>query len=394
MNEDDMWRAAKAAKQFQSEHFALQRTAIKSLEATGDAGVAVLTKQLDNDDANIRWRAACALQRMGDAGIAALTMRLRDAVGPARCEAAAAFGRMGPTAAAVPASILATTHLKHRNADVRKRAAESLGIMGEAASAQAGALARCLGDDDGGVRWNAAKALRLMGETGAVTLAGLLGDRDPLIASTAAQALEKMGDLGMRTLSLEIRHGTQSDSWRRAADSLRRMGGSLRVAPDIVHLTDRDQSVRQRRARSISSRGPTSALHVAALVDGLAHEDTLTRNRHMAAVLQTGEVGAAALAGKLKDEHGFVRRRAVEHLVQLGADDASVHDRALSARTGDTNPWVRLRAVEATSRLGEKARALPATFTWPHRDHELDRHIPHVWSHHSQEPNSESPRKL
>jgi len=393
MNEDSVWRAAKAAREFESEHFALQRTAIKKLEASGDAGVAALTKQLDNDDASIRWRAACALQRMGDSGVAALTMRLRDARGHARVEAAQALGRMGPTVAAVPSAMLATG-LKHRNADVRKRAAELLGLMGEAASTQAGALAPCLGDDDGGVRWNAAKALRAMGETGALTLAGLLGDRDTLIASTAAQALEKMGDLGMRTLSLEIRHGTGSDSWRRAADSLRRMGGSLRVAPDTVHLTDRDHSVRQRRAHSIAAGGPMSALHVATLVDGLAHDDTLTRNRHMAAVLQTGEVGAAALAGKLRDKHGFVRRRAAEHLLQLDAADASVHARALSARTGDTNPWVRWRAVEATSRLGEQARTLPTTFTWPHRDHELDRHIPHVWSHHSQDVSSQSPRRM
>jgi len=330
---------------------------------------------------------------MGDAGLAALTMRLRDARGPARREAAAAFGRMGPTIAAGPSAILAS-HLKHKNADVRKRCAELLGVMGEAASAQAGALALCLGDDDGGVRWNSAKALRAMGEAGAVTLASLLGDRDTLVASTAAQALEKMGDIGARTLSLEIRHGTDSDSWRRAADSLRRMTDLLRVAPENVHLTDRDPSVRQHRARSIAARGPTSALHVATLVDGLAHEDTLTRNRHMAAVQQTGEVGAAALAGKLKETHGFVRRRAVEHLLQLGTADASVHAGALSARTGDTNPWVRLRAVEATTRLVEKERTLPPTFTWPHRDHELDRHIPHVWSHHSQDLNSESPRRL
>merc|ERR1712129_65287 len=205
---------------------------------------------------------------------------------------------------------------------------------------------------------------------------------------------EKMGDLGMRTLSLEIRHGTESDSWRRAADSLRRMRGSLLVAPDIVHLTDRDHSVRQRRAHSIAAGGPASALHVASLVDGLAHDDTLTRKRHMAAVLQTGEVGAAALAGKMNEKHGFVRRRAVEHLLQLGAADASVHARALSARTGDTNPWVRWRALEATSQLGDNSRALPSTFTWPHRDHELDRHIPHVWSHHSQELSSESHRRL
>eukprot|EP00931_Biecheleriopsis_adriatica_P042164 TRINITY_DN24039_c0_g1_i2.p1 TRINITY_DN24039_c0_g1~~TRINITY_DN24039_c0_g1_i2.p1 ORF type:complete len:331 (-),score=94.37 TRINITY_DN24039_c0_g1_i2:73-1038(-) len=165
--------------------WALSRTLISPSEASA------ISKLLDDESAEVQEYAAQTLMIHGQVGADAIAQQLAsgaDSDGAWRLasEALCLQGRVGANAAA---KMLGSQN----HATARRRAAAVLESLGEEGAA---ALAVCLGDSCAGVRRRAAEALGHMGDAAlphAEHLAKLLEDKDTYVRTSATRALATLG---------------------------------------------------------------------------------------------------------------------------------------------------------------------------------------------------------
>ena len=261
----------------------------------------------------VRVAAAKMLGRLR-AGAPELTRALDDSRPEVQVAAAEALGELGPNrvGAAVPALV---RQLGHRDANVRKASAAALGRLASSARGAVPELLSLLDDPEADVRVEAATALGLVGAsepeilvqgggraeqkivTGLVKMfetdrlhhsshaaAGALGElraraavpvliravRDPLRRHPAASALGAIGDpRALPALAWALRHhligvgqdGIVSDVADPVGQALGAMGGQ--AVPTLrTLLRDRDEEVRDRAARALTTIGTKASAAV------------------------------------------------------------------------------------------------------------------------------------
>ena len=268
-------------------------------------------------DARVRL---AAIRRLGELGPAAapaageLIRRLRRPQDRRAAETAlAAIG-----AGAVPALIEA---LRHRDFDVRGRAAETLGRMGAAALPAVPALLDAY-------RWNhgVEPALRSIGDAARPALRDALRSDDRIVRSAAAGTLALLGDREGLSAALpelaETLRGPLSDGVIAAWVVI----GAEAVPALTAMLTDRDKNIRLRAVGTLGSIGPSAAPAVAALCRLLA-SDRFERVRE-ASASALGRIGgseaAAALRTALADPMESIQVAALLGLAECGAVDTDV----------------------------------------------------------------------
>ena len=152
---------------------------LKSREA-----VEQLISLLKDDSWEVRRAAAIALGKIKDAkAVKPLAEALKSEL-MIRFEAARALIQIGSEAVESLVNLLS-----HEDDDVRTKAAEALGMIGDERAVES--LSKCLNDDDAGVREAAAKALVRIGGSGIEEILSHLSSKMSLEALKALDLLEK-----------------------------------------------------------------------------------------------------------------------------------------------------------------------------------------------------------
>jgi len=433
----------------------LRRSAASALADIGKPAVRALATALSSDDFWVRVEAAEALEQLGPAAAPAVNplarvlahvrcrqprphpgaLRAQERLPQPTCDcdsAAEALGGIGPQA--IPALVAG---LRHREGIVRQAAASGLAKLGAAAGrvrAAREAIARLLRDPLADVRRKAAETLGCLGPAAAAeqarafatlneelslallnptwqkkerapVLALALKSPHPKVRVAAAVALTEAGlrradarQVLMRTLG-----GSDADLRKWAAQALEGAspGDAGEVAPLLRMLQSRDLARRRAAARVLGHVGPGVAGTEQALVAALSDSDpqvvqhaaiALGRVSRAAAVVRMlrgllkrpeeevrvsaarglGRMGRAAataradLIAALRDPEPEVQSAAARALGRLGPSTASVAAlrRALAARGGMDEPEV---AAEALGRMGRLA-IRPLTAALSHRE--------------------------
>ena len=242
---------------------------------------------------------------------------------------------------------------RHKDAEVRKAAAEALRNIGSPKAIPA--LIEALKDKDAEMRKAAAEALGLIGSPEAVpALIEALQDKDAEVREDAAEALGKIGS--PEAVPALIEALKDKDVWVRkaAARALGEIGSTEAVPALIEALRDEKWFVRETAAEALGEIGSPA---IPALIEALRDEEKRMREAAAEALGKIGSPEAApALIEALRDEEWFVRRAAVEALVKIGSTEAIP---ALIEALRDEEADVRGAAAKALRKIGSP-EAVPA----------------------------------
>jgi HEAT repeat protein len=222
-----------------------------------------------------------------------------------------------------------TAALRHRDARIRRGAAEVLGDLGLRASESVPALVHALHDKEELVRVRAARALGAIGAPAAIELLIVaLSDPLPSVRSASAEAIGKIpAAQGVSALKQRL-SDPEMHVRVKAAQAIWRISGDAELVVSVLI-----QALRDRRAASdakfvLGEIGPGAACAVPALVQSLREERVGRPLRTPpSSALALGRIGAAAvpeLIPVLKNDYPEVRTSAVIALgfVGKGAQDA------------------------------------------------------------------------
>jgi len=246
-----------------------RKEAFSVLSFCGPYGVPVLTHHLRDSNSSRRYEAAIALGHIGPEACQAVGQLIKCLSDPEvmpRLAAAMAIGKIGPAAhSAVP--VLAGLTSSDADADVRERACESLGAIGDPRAVPA--LVKALADSEDRVRSTAAESLGRLGikaRKAVPTLAAALGDGNSQVRKAAAESLSSMSP------------------------------GVKAAVPALSEaLSDENAYVRWASAEALGREGTAAAEAVPALVKALKHEDFRTRWEAAQALGQIGEASGEAV---------------------------------------------------------------------------------------------------
>ena len=338
--------------------------AARMLGALGEpAAITALVGTLADDDDEVRLHAAIALELLGEpAWVHWVRGDERD------------FLRMGSSRDPRVLEVL-TKALDTTDASARRRAAESLGELGDRGAVDF--LVERMRDSAPGVRHHAATALGRLGDVrAAATLIRALAEDDEELRTRTTRALAQLGEPAVEPLVT----ATSDGEWKvrmHSATALGALSDERAVAPLILLLGDYKEQVRDAAIDALASLGANAvqplvlALGQWGVTDGaaaalaLAHLgetaiDPLTealgnqRNRdvrrHAALALSKMKSVRAAepLQGALRDEDALVRTTAIEGLGNLGAQDAL---EAIERMRSDRELEVREAAAAAIDKL-------------------------------------------
>lgn len=218
---------------------------------------------------------------------------LHDASARVRESAARALANSGAHAppAALPA-LIAAAHAEPAPA-VRAEIARALGTVGEGHGEAVPALAHLLGGDhDAGVRTAAAQSLGLLGApAGAQALVGALGDPSTEVREAAAAALGAKGFAPAASDAVPALTAALGDAasgvWREAANSLEAFGAAAAPAVSALRqmLASGDSLRRRTAAGALIGVGPAGAAASPECVAALDDEDAETRVEAAVALL-------------------------------------------------------------------------------------------------------------
>ena len=240
--------------------------------------------------------------------------------------------------------------LKDDTVSVRKNAALALGIIGDA-----GAVEALIGGLKGGheyVRAAAASALGLIGDSKAVeALIGALKDVEEVVVvrAAAASALGVVGDVRAVESLKEALTDENTSVRGNAARALGAIGDARAVETLEEALKDEAAFVRAAAASALGAVGDVRA--VGSLKEVSKDDDWGVREN---VALALGDIGDAraivALEETLEDDEWHVRRAAAEALGRIG-DLRAVE--SLNVALGDLDAFVRIAAAEALGRIGD-----------------------------------------
>ncbi|NEO93624.1 MAG: NACHT domain-containing protein [Moorea sp. SIO3G5] len=274
------------------------------------------------------------------------------------------------------------TRLKDENFDVRRRAAKTLGNLGNNSEDVVSALRALLQHDEPFVRENAANALGRLGNSSETVVSAFLTqleDPDFCVRERAAHALGKLGNSSETVVNplLARLKDDKSNVRMRVAYALGELGNSSEtvVKALLARLQDDDSFVRGQAARGLGRLGNSSETVVEPLRKRVQDDKSYVRAWAAHALVQldnSSEDVVNTLLEGLKDDDYIVRVSAAEALGKLGNSSEDVVN-ALLARLQDDDYYVRGRAAYALSQLGKTSNhVLPTVIKWieQHQDSE------------------------
>jgi HEAT repeat protein len=217
--------------------------------------------------------------------------------------------------------------LKSRDAETRRRAAQSLGVSGKTSAIAS--LQPLLDDPDWTVREAAVDALGVVADPSAVPyLLAAVKAADHItdqagaaaVRAAAVQAFGRIGSAGLPTLleALQDRHAKLRET---AIGALGAIGGPESVSALAAMVDDDRSSVRQAAASALARAGGPAA--VPALRRALGHKDPTTRRGAAEALATVRDAGAVeAVRGALTDGNRQVRDAAIQSLASIGTKEA------------------------------------------------------------------------
>jgi HEAT repeat protein len=269
-----------------------------------------------------------------------------------------------------------------RDPEVRRKAAEALGLMADE-QALAPLIFR-LNDDDLEVRKAAARALgqlgdpravdaltslveqgpeelamvaiRALGEIGSAdatpTLITILLDEDTELRDSASQALARIG-VGAVFPLLRRMEGASEETQNVIRQTLRRMGPEA-VNDLAMQVADRRNLERSKAAQALGEIGNADA--VEALVKSLNSSDLHVQPAVMSALATIGEPSVDALIQALESESTLLVRSAIDALGRVGSPRAAGPLRHVAATR---NAVLRDLALKAMARIPDEAAIGP-----------------------------------
>ncbi|NEP26433.1 HEAT repeat domain-containing protein [Moorena sp. SIO3I6] len=274
------------------------------------------------------WRLLNYRAELGekDQVITILLARLKDDDSDVRVRAADALGELGNSSETVVSALFA--RFQDENSDVRWRAAIALGRLGNSSETVVNALLAKLQDPDPGVRDRAAVALGNSGNSSETVVNALLAqlqDDDSRARSGAAYGLGKLGNSSETVVNALLAQLQDDDSRVRsgAADALSKLGNSSETIVNalLAKLQDPDAGVRRWTALALGKLGNSSTTVVKVVLAQLQDDDSRLRRWSAIALGKLGKSSEAvvnALLALLQDNDSFVRRSAAKALGQLG----------------------------------------------------------------------------
>ena len=282
----------------------LRRRAARVLVGCGEVARAAVPALLRTvgADRELRALAIDALARVGPEAVPALSALSRAALDWADPQREAA--RAAVCAIATPGLRL------RRSAEVRRRCAHALALLGPAARESAPALLQSLRDDVVAVRRAAAWALTRVRPEAAAVLAALVeaatGDDDSAVRRMALHGIGQLGPAAaeaVATVALVLRRDPDPFARRRAASVIERIGaGTPALVPALLEaLTDPDAKVRRLAAAALGRRGAAARASVPTLVRAIFRDASRSVRRRAAAALERVDPEARnAVAGLIR----------------------------------------------------------------------------------------------
>lgn len=250
-----------------------------------------------------------------------------------------------------------TASLADPSAEVRARAAQALGAMGEPAKSAAAGLTALLKDDDSTVRRQAVSALAAIQpgpEVMMPLLANLLQDSDPGVQLRVLQALADAGEAAVPGL-IKALDNDEVAYW--ACIVLRDIGPAAKDAvPALTEkLKDPREEIRMQAVLALGAIGEAAGSAVPQIAAALEDEHVAP-----AATFVLGQLGTIPADAELvirantKSERPGLRTVSYWALARVHPDDMELRREAVAelfARLKDENPQVRQVAARALAAL-------------------------------------------
>lgn len=293
-----------------------------------DSAVATLQEAVRGDDLDLRGWAIGALEEIGKSDARVLpalveAAQLPDRDGQHRAQAFEVIGRLGPDEATVTALL---PLLRHRDAVVRKSAAETLGQARITAKPAVPALISRLRDGNADVREAATFALGEIGPAAAPAIPALMSAmrrHRGYWHGSPAEALFKIGPAGVPQLVRALRHDR----------------GRSQFGPDSV----------------LRKLGPQAAAAVPELAAMASEHDEARRNKALYLLMAIGPEARSAVPELAKLRQDPAQKQLVDWvLVKIGGEAVDVF--LLDLNPAETKRCLdALASLEAMGKQGEKA---------------------------------------
>jgi len=339
--------------------------AVEALAQMGSGAVPSLIRGLRHENVRVRRDSAFVLGKIGptaESSAPALTALLHDREPSVRGAAAVALGQIDPETTSREGVETLIELLAHPDANIRARAARSLGHYGPRAKQAGGPLANLLNDTNRVVA-AAAWALGNIRPPADVAVPGLIAaleHRDRLVRRAAAESLGCFGPAAKQAVP-ELIERLQDEDWRvpyLAAQTLGRIGPEAReaIAPlaTIVSNRQSDSTLRLAAVEALGRLGPDAKVATAGLIDALADPCAEVATKAVDVLAAFGPDAVPGLIRALKTPNPDVRCRAARALGQIGAD-ATKAAPALIKALADGDAATGFYSEEPLKRIGPAA---------------------------------------
>jgi HEAT repeat protein len=258
--------------------------------------------------------------------------------------------------------------LSDRDWQVRRAAAQSLGVSGSTDKAVVAVLTTALKDPDSRVRRSAADALGHIGEKARTAIPAMVeafDDMDPSVVAAAARATGQMGTRASRAtgdLTALLDHDNASVR-EAASESLGNLGRRANKSAFDLNgrLRDPDPGVRAAAAVSLGQLGPRSKASITDLIRVLGDEDDSVREAASGALVRMGKKAVPNLVRALQNGNPIFLQAVVDTLGRIGPVAVPrLSEALLEDRTPDI---ARGYAAMALAQIADRNDTVIATLT-------------------------------
>jgi len=254
--------------------------------------------------------------------------------------------------------------LSDEDPDIRRKAVNPLGNIGEVDKRVIDKLVQLLDDEDSDVRWRAADALGGIGkvdERGIQKLIERLDDDDFSVSGSAMSALGNVGKEDDRVIQKLMKKLDDENPYVRI-DAVDALGKTSKADERYIQklmemLDDRESRVRSSAANALGSIGKADKGVTQELVGKLDDESPFVRGSAVDALGKTGRSDnwiLQKLVERLDDSHILVRRSAAQVLGDIGESYNQVIQK-LMERLNDKSEesYVRSNSAKALGSIGK-----------------------------------------